>query len=265
MSTFEWRVDPVTHIVMQDPPFSQGKVALNGRQLDVEWRNNRFDFSLDDGRPASITLRAETMSRENELVVDGKLIPDTRHVPGDLRCPACQSQIQLLDEYCPKCGNALGSPSRFMHLHSVQGATSAIRILAALYAVFGVIMFFVNYGDTNAALENLKQFADHEVLAPVDGVTYTAGELRKLVIWEHRGLLVVNLFLCALMLVLAWWSKRKPLPAILVAAAVFAAVQVLNAMIDPKTLVQGILIKIFIVAVLIKGIKGALDVRTAHG
>jgi hypothetical protein len=67
------------------------------------------------------------------------------------------------------------------------------------------------------------------------------------------------------MLVLAWWSKRKPLPAILVAAAVFAAVQVLNAMIDPKTLVQGILIKIFIVAVLIKGIKGALDMRAAHG
>ena len=265
MSTIEWRVDPGTRIVLQNPLFSRRTVAVNGRQLDVEWRNKRFDFALDDGRPASITLRAETMSREHELLVGGKLIPDARHVPADLRCPACQSQIQLLDEYCPRCGHALGTPSRFMHLHSVQGATTAIRILAALYAIFGVIMFFVGYSETNAALENLKQFADHEELLPVDGVTYTAGELRKLVLWEHRGMLVVNLILCALMLVLAWWSKRKPLPAILVAAAVFAAVQVMNAMIDPKTLVQGLIIKIFIVAVLIKGIKGALKMRAANG
>ena len=53
--------------------------------------------------------------------------------------------------------------------------------------------------------------------------------------------------------------------AILVAAAVFAAVQVMNAVIDPTTLVQGIVIKIIIVAVLVKGIKGALDMRAAHG
>ncbi len=265
MSTIEWRVDPDTHIVMRNPLFSRATLAVNGRALDVEWRRNRFDFALDDGRAASITLRSDTMSREDELVVGDKLIPDTRHVPADLRCPSCQSPIQLLDEYCPRCGHALGTPSRFMHQHSVQGATTAIRILAALYAIFGVIMYFVNAGDTNAALENLRQFADDEVLAPIDGVTYTAGELRKLVLWEHRGMLVVNLILCALMLVLAWWSKRKPLPAILVAAAVFAAVQVMNAVIDPTTLVQGIVIKIIIVAVLVKGIKGALDMRAAHG
>lgn len=259
MSSIEWRVDPGTHVVLRNPPFSKRRVELNGQRVDGEWRSKRFDFMLPDGRSADIRLKADTLSRTTELSLDGKLIPDSRFVPKDLRCPACKAEIQLLDEYCGKCGHALGTPARFMHRHSVQGATTAIRVLAALFAIFGVVMFFVMRGPTEAALENLAQFEEHEILEPIDGVTYTAGELRQRVVWERRGVLVVNLILATLMLVLAWWSKRRPLPAILIATAIFVVVQIAGAIVDPRTLVQGLIVKVIVIVVLVRGIKGAIS------
>lgn len=258
MSKIEWRVDSGTHVVLRNPPLLKRKVELNGQLVEGEWQSKRFAFALPDGRAADITLKADTISRTTELSLEGKLIPDTRYVPKDLRCPACKVEIQLLDEFCAKCGHSLGTPARFLHRHSVQGATSAIWVLAALYALFGIVMFFMMRGTTETALTNLAAFEDHEVLEPIDGVTYTAGELRTQVIWEHRSVLVVNLMLAAIMVVLAWWSKQRALPAILIATAIFVVVQIASAIVDPKTLVQGLLMKIIVIAVLVKGIKGAI-------
>lgn len=265
MNNIEWRVDKDTHIALRRRLFSKRKVELNGQPVEGEWDSKRFNFALADGRSAEIYLRSDALSRETELSVGGTLIPDSRFVPDDLRCPACNGEIQLLDEYCAKCGHALGTPARFLNLGSVKGATNAIRFLAAIFAIFGVVVFLFMRGTTQAAMDNLAQFDDETVLEPIDGVTYTAGELRKRVVWEHRGVLVINLLLSAIMLVLAWWSRRKPLAAILIAAAIFAAVQVIGAIVDPATLVQGVIFKIIIVVILVKGIKGALSMRTANG
>jgi hypothetical protein len=259
MSKIEWRVDADTQIVLRNPPLLKRKVELNGQPVDGEWHSRRFAFTLPDGRSAEITLKADALSRTTELSIDGKLLPDIRYVPKDLRCPACKAEIQLLDEYCAKCGHALGTPARFLHRHSVQGATSAIWLLAVLFAIFGTVMYFVMRDTTQAALENLAQFEDHEILEPIDGVTYTAGDLRGRVIWEHRGILVVNFIIAAIMVVLAWWSKRRALPAILIATAIFAVVQVTSAIVDPKTLMQGIVMKAIVIAVLVRGIKAAIS------
>ena len=259
MSKIEWRVDAGTQIVLRSPPLMRRKVEVNGQRVDGEWRSKRFAFTLPDGRSADITLKSDSLSRTTEFSLEGKLIPDTRYVPKDLRCPACKAEIQLLDEYCAKCGHSLGTPARFLHRQSVQGATSAIWFLAGVFAVFGVVMFFLSSGATQTALENLAPFGDHEVLEPIDGVTYTAGELRKQINWEHRGLLIVNLMLAAIMVVLAWWSKRRALPAILIATAVYVVIQVTGAIMDPRTLMQGLIVKIFVVAALAKGIKGAIS------
>jgi hypothetical protein len=259
MSKIEWRVDAGTQIVMRNPLFLKRKIELNGRPVDGAWESKRFNFALPDGRAVEIRLKADALSRTHELSIDGKLIPDARYVPTDLRCSACKAPIQLLDEYCGKCGHSLGTPARFMHRHSVQGATKAIWFLAGLFAVFGVIMFFMMRETTEVALANLAQFEDSETLEPIDGVTYTAGELRAQVLWEHRGVLIVNLILAVIMVALALWSKRRALPAILIATAIFVVVQVAGAIADPKTLAQGLLMKIIVIGVLIKGIKGAIS------
>ena len=265
MSKIEWRVDHGTHIVLSKPIFMRRKVELNGQPVQGEWRSKRFDFSLPDGRAAEIALRADALARHVELRVGGRLMPDTRYVPADLRCPACNAEIQLIDEFCSKCGHALGAPDRFLSSRSVQSATSAIRLLAVLFAVFGLFMFFAMRDQTQAALQNLSRFADDEVLEPINGVSYTTAELRKRVVWEQRGVLIVNLILCAIMLVLGWWSRSKPLPAILIATAIYVAVQVISAIMDPTTIMQGFIMKAVIIAILVRGIKGALSARTENG
>lgn len=259
MSRIEWRVDADTHIVLSKSLFSRRRVALNGQPVDGEWRSKRFAFALPDGRAADITLKADTLSRTTELSIDGKLIPDVRYVPKDLRCPACSAEVQLLDEYCGKCGHSLGTPARFLHRQSVKGATTAIYFLAVVFAVAGIFMYYAMGDTVQAAYQNLAQFEDDVVLEPIDGVSYTAGELRSQIRWEHRGVLVVNFILAALMLVLAWWSKRRALAAILVATAIFVVVHVAAAIMDPATLAQGIIIKAIIIVALVKGIKGALS------
>src|SRR5690349_8657028 len=127
MSKIEWRVDHGTHIVLSKPIFMRRKVELNGQPVQGEWRSKRFDFSLPDGRAAEIALRADALARHVELRVGGRLMPDTRYVPADLRCPACNAEIQLIDEFCSKCGHALGAPDRFLSSRSVQSATRRRR------------------------------------------------------------------------------------------------------------------------------------------
>jgi hypothetical protein len=265
MSRIEWRVDAGTHIVLRKPLFLRRKVELNGWRMAGNWRKKRFTFLLADGRSAQIHRKADAFSRQTELSIDGKVIPDTRYVPKDLRCPACKAEIQLLDEYCTACGKALGTPDRFLKQRSVRGAATAIRILAILFAAYGALVYFGLNDTTQKAIENLAQYEDHELLETADGSTYTTSELRAQIIWRHRLVLVVNLILSGIMVVLAWWSKRKPLAAILIATAVFAVLQVVGAIIDPQSIMRGIIFKLIIVGVLIRGIKGAFDLRGSLG
>ena len=76
-------------------------------------------------------------------------------------------------------------------------------------------------------------------------------------------MLIVNLIIAAIMLALALWGRRSPLPAVLIATATYAVVIAYAAIGDPATLGQGLLMKIIIIAFLIRGIKAALALRTA--
>lgn len=82
--------------------------------------------------------------------------------------------------------------------------------------------------------------------------------------WELWGVLVVNLILAVVMLGLAIWGKREPLVAVLVATATYVVIIVTNAIIDPITIGQGLLLKIAIIALLVKGIKAGLALRTSN-
>ena len=76
--------------------------------------------------------------------------------------------------------------------------------------------------------------------------------------------MIVNLILAAAMVGLALCGRRAPLAAVLVAAATYAVVLVTNALIDPASIGQGVFLKIFVVILLVRGIKGALALRGTH-
>jgi hypothetical protein len=192
-----------------------------------------------------------------------------------LPCQSCQNPLRIGDQHCSGCGRAVTEQDRAIlqerlessdyNAHQrgkkVRDAARWIGALAILFAVSGVLMFAFQFSQVDRALANLNQFQDDEQLAPIDGKNYTAAELRAAVQREPYQILIVNLIVAALMGGLWMWGKRAPLPAIACAFALFLVVHVGSAMVDPKTIAQGLLIKIIAIVVLAKGLKSALEVR----
>jgi hypothetical protein len=151
-------------------------------------------------------------------------------------------------------------------MRQLKSANNTIKYLAILYLIFGAVYFFVTKGRDDAALSRIANM-NAEAVYPnlVLGKQYTVAALRKLLAWEPWSVLLVNSILAGVMTLLFFWGKRAPLAAILVAGATYAVVNVTNAIIDPTTIAQGLFLKIIIIAILIKGIKAALALRTRDG
>jgi hypothetical protein len=177
-------------------------------------------------------------------------------------CAKCNAAIKPNDRFCDGCGASLLSGIDVRRQRRVKEAAKAIGVLAVLFAVFGVIMFFVQRLTTTEALDRLAAM-DPSAMIPVEGKTYTVAELRNEVMWEPWSVLVVNLVLSVVMGALFFWGKKAPLPALLAASGTYLVVIVGSAIADPKTIAQGIIVKIIVITILAKGIRAALEMRTA--
>lgn len=191
-------------------------------------------------------------------------------------CSACNGAIVVGDKFCEKCGAKVtaeqeaalrerlehSSGDMAEHMKHVRAARQTIMVLAVMFVLGGVVMFFIAQNTAETALNNLRGL-DASMTFPeqVQGQTVTVGRLREMVEAEPRQLLFLNIFLAALMGGLWLWAKKSVLPAMLVALAVFATVHVASAMMDPKTIVQGIYIKIFAIVALTRGVRAALSAR----
>lgn len=193
-------------------------------------------------------------------------------------CGICQSTIAMGAVTCPGCGRPVTDQDRAVLQIRFEGAdwqahergkqvragAKWVGVLAILFAVSAPIMFAMQEATTtNEAMTNLAKFQDDDVLQPINGKVYTAGELRRLVEREPYQVLVVNGILAVLMGVLWLWARRAPLPAIACALALYLVVQVVSAILDPSSIVKGIIIKLFAFGALYKGFKAALDARAA--
>jgi hypothetical protein len=118
----------------------------------------------------------------------------------------------------------VSSRKRFLNdaMDKIKSARKVIYVLAALFFIFGLFMGF-----------GMDDFAT----------------------------MMVNLVLCVIYLVLAAWCTHNPFGAILTAFIIYLTLIVVNMLIDPATLFQGIIIKIAIIAWLAKGIRSAHEAK----
>jgi hypothetical protein len=165
-------------------------------------------------------------------------LPESISSSLDVSCENCKTQNLPDKKFCSQCSFPFGgtedekrsfrllvsSRKRFLSdaNDKIKSAKYTIYILAGLFFVFGLIAGVVN---------------------------------------DDIPTLVVNLFICLLYLIFAAWSTKNPFGAILTAFIVYATVQVANAFLDPATLASGFIIKIFIIAAFIKGIRSAQEAQ----
>ena len=259
-----WEIDDANVVNAKFGAFGGKVVKLNGKEVHNgrKIEKGQIPFTLPDGRSAAISVKGQLVGGpEIDLRVDGNLVVETGKEP--IKCPACATVAKPYDRFCAKCGQAMPTGEQYQAKKHVKHATGAIKILAVLFLIFGILMYFVTKGQADASLAKL-QGAEAGATYELQGKTYTTQELRDALEWEPKSVLIVNLVLAAIMAVLAWWGRRAPLAAVLLATATYAVVIVANAIADPTTIGQGIIVKIIIIVFLVKGIKAALALRASN-
>lgn len=257
-----WEIDDANRVEARFGAFRK-LVKLNGQQIHKgKIKKGLLPFPLPDGRNAALSVKRPFVGAPDvDLRVDGKLVVETGKQP--IRCSDCNARAKPYDKFCGKCGKKMPTAEHYAAQKNVKQATGAIKILAVLFIVFGFVMYFVSKGQADATLLQL-QAADPGSTYDINGKTYTLEELRSALVWEPRSFLIVNLVLAAIMGVLAVWGEYAPLGAVLVATATYGVVIVANAIADPATLAQGVVVKIIIIVFLVRGIKAALALRSLN-
>jgi hypothetical protein len=264
----QWRVDRTTTVALEVGSLGAQKVTVNGEEFfrRRSFRGkNTYDFVIpSSGTKAALDVRPQFVGGlVSELRVGGKLVAEGSDA---IQCRTCGSPANSYDSFCASCGRALPPPESYAQVRELKSANNTIKYLAILYLIVGVIYFFVTKSKDDAALSRIADMSPEAIYPQlVLGKQYTVAALRNTLAWEPWSVLLVNAILAGVMTALFFWGKRAPLAAILVAGATYAVVNVTNAIIDPRTIAQGLIVKIIIIGVLIKGIKAALALRTRDG
>ena len=85
-------------------------------------------------------------------------------------------------------------------------------------------------------------------------------EIRELIEREKLQAFVIPMGIGVIFLGLWFWAKKAPLRALVTALALFVTVHAVDALVDPKALMRGVILKVLVIAGLAGGIKAALEI-----
>jgi len=265
MKEFTWEIGPRDTVTLQISLLGRKRLLHNGELIERFAVRKAKPLTLTDGRTAELTLALGLVYQDAALRVDGE--PVRLSLPGEkLSCPSCKAEAKPYDRFCESCGTALPAAQVQQDEQHLKAATGAVGTLAILFVLGGLVFYGIGYSQ---AQETLKKLAPYDAAAqwsvPVNGETVTVGRLREMIVQEPLSALFLNLFLAAVMAGLYVWAKKAPLPAVLVAAGTYLAVQVVSAIVEPTSIAQGIVMKIFIVTMLYRGIRAGIQQRALAG
>lgn len=158
------------------------------------------------------------------------------------RCGTCYKDVSADDAFCQNCGYPLKGTDqeqkdfRLQHdfrsidlnnyTEKTRKAGNSLYWLAGIFVFSGLVFYFTKQ-DTEGAVATL----------------------------------ITNLILAMIFLGLARYSRKKPLACIMSGLALYAIIVILNAIVDPVSIVRGIIFKIVIIGLLVNGLKSALEVE----
>ena len=87
----------------------------------------------------------------------------------------------------------------------------------------------------------------------------TVTDLPELEMWITVGIYV---FFAALFVGLGLWTKKRPYYAILTGLIIYGSLLVFSAVLEPESIVKGIILKVVAITLLISGLKNAKEVQT---
>lgn len=167
-------------------------------------------------------------------------------------CPHCNSPCSTEAVYCTNCGKAVSAGMAGPRIVSGAGIanTETGRSLQA-----------------EALVKNMKKsfgaLLAVGILQAVFGtVILTTLNSQNAELGVSISILAVYVYgIAAIFLALAMWARRSPFPASIIGLVVFLTVHLLEAIADPKTIVNGIIVKIIVILILSKAISAGAQHR----
>jgi hypothetical protein len=188
-----------------------------------------------------------------------------------MTCAKCGGEIGHSDVFCPSCGFQVSDTveQRLAKDRADRALGRARKMLfwsAVLTLLSGIILYFVGRDKVDTQIEELRRVTasmsdeerDQRLL---DRVGMTFDQIAR----HDRGmvklLLAANAGLAALYLGMMVWSRRKPVAATLTALLTFITVHAINAVLEPSSLAQGVIIKIVFIVILGTAVREAVVAR----
>lgn len=201
-----------------------------------------------------------------------------------MACPKCGAVLTAEDRFCPGCGTGIAigfdggvvaqdpllPPSAYVDRAANELKMGRARKWLFWIALLTLVASFIVYAMQSGEVE--KQIQEAEAAAagmdPVlrdELMQRETGMTFQQAIDHDRGmvkiLLVVNIVLAGLYFVMWWWARKNVLAAATTALLLYLTTFVVNGVIEPQSLAQGWLLRIFFIAALAKAIGAAMQER----
>lgn len=153
-------------------------------------------------------------------------------------CTHCETVITQDTAFCPECGypekgteqdvakfyarRAMAKNNTIDAEEKINSARNTLFVIGGVVMLFGFINFYIDEDNTK---------------------------------------LIVNFIICAIYILLGFWTKQKPLVALLLGLLLYITTVVISAIFEPVTLFKGILWKVLIIGYLGKGIFSASAIK----
>ncbi|MBK6986475.1 MAG: zinc ribbon domain-containing protein [Bacteroidetes bacterium] len=153
-------------------------------------------------------------------------------------CHYCKSKgLTESDKFCPNCG----FPQR--------GSQALMK------------NFIWNINNKHTLLYKQKKAVSkaRNILFVLSGLFAFFAILLGLLIDTNMAILISNFVVSLIYLSLGLWSKQNPFPAILTGFFVYISLMVINAVIEPTTLLKGLFMKVIVIGAFVYGYKGVKE------